>query len=179
MSRFEIVSKYKNNNINLPSRATKYSAGYDIEAAIDIVVPSLLNTILKNKEYLNIDIFNIEGHAAKLKNKGLKATMVPTGIKVELAPNEELEIRSRSSLSTKNLIFLANGVGTIDMDYYENETNEGEIHIPLVNLSPFDLFIKKGDKIAQALIKTYRITEDDAADGVRIGGFGSTNDVKD
>ena len=105
--------------------------------------------------------------------------MVPTGIKVMLAPNEELEIRSRSSLSTKNLIFLANGVGTVDMDFYNNETNEGEIHIPLVNLSPFDLFIKKGDKIAQALIKTYRITEDDAADGIRIGGFGSTNEIKD
>ena len=66
-----------------------------------------------------------------------------------------------------------------NLDFYNNETNEGEIHIPLVNLSPFDLFIKKGDKIAQALIKTYRITEDDAADGIRIGGFGSTNEIKD
>ena len=34
--------------------------------------------------------------------------------------------------------------------------------------------IKKGDKIAQAIIRKYYVTEDDAAGGMRTGGFGST-----
>ncbi len=38
---FEIVSKYKNNNINLPKRQTIASAGYDFEAAKDVVIPSI------------------------------------------------------------------------------------------------------------------------------------------
>lgn len=37
---FEIVKEYKDKNINLPIRKTKYSAGYDIEAAEDIIIPT-------------------------------------------------------------------------------------------------------------------------------------------
>ena len=37
---FEIAKGFENKGINLPIRKTKYSAGYDIEAAEDIVIPS-------------------------------------------------------------------------------------------------------------------------------------------
>lgn len=38
---FEVVAKYQDKNINLPRRQTLASAGYDIEAAEDITIPSI------------------------------------------------------------------------------------------------------------------------------------------
>jgi dUTP pyrophosphatase len=70
---------------------------------------------------------------------------------------------------------LANGVGIIDADYYNNPDNEGEIFLQMFNLSPFNIQIKKGEAIGQGIIKSYLTTEDDAASGQRLGGFGSTN----
>jgi dUTP pyrophosphatase len=64
----------------------------------------------------------------------------------------------------------------IDQDYYDNQDNEGHIYIQLLNLSPLDIQIKKGDIIAQGIIKPYLITEDDNAFGERLGGFGSTSE---
>ena len=45
----------------------------------------------------------------------------------------------------------------------------------MFNLSPFNIQIKKGEAIGQGIIKSYLTTEDDAASGQRLGGFGSTN----
>jgi dUTP pyrophosphatase len=69
---------------------------------------------------------------------------------------------------------LANGVGIIDADYYDNKDNEGEIFLQIYNLSPFNIQIKKGEAIGQGVILPYYITEDDNASGERTGGFGST-----
>ena len=62
----------------------------------------------------------------------------------------------------------------IDADYYNNPDNEGEIFFQLINLSPYNIILKKGEKIGQGIIKPYLTTEDDAATGDRLGGFGST-----
>lgn len=64
----------------------------------------------------------------------------------------------------------------IDADYYNNPDNEGEIFLQLINLSPCDILLRKGDVIGQAIIKPYLTTEDDIASGDRIGGFGSTSE---
>lgn len=64
----------------------------------------------------------------------------------------------------------------IDADYYNNPDNEGEIFLQLINLSPCDILLQKGDIIGQAIIKPYLTTEDDIASGDRIGGFGSTSE---
>ena len=60
------------------------------------------------------------------------------------------------------------------MDYYNNPDNEGHIYFQIINLSPVDIILHKGDKIGQGIIKNYDVTEDDAAIGERLGGFGST-----
>lgn len=70
---------------------------------------------------------------------------------------------------------MANSVGIIDADYYNNPDNEGEIFFQLINLSPVKIELKRGDIIGQGIIKQYLTTEDDMAAGERIGGFGSTN----
>ena len=56
-----------------------------------------------------------------------------------------------------------------------NPDNEGHIYFQIINLSPLDIVLKKGDAIGQGIIKPYLTTEDDKASARRIGGFGSTD----
>ena len=65
----------------------------------------------------------------------------------------------------------------IDADYADNPDNEGEIFFQFYNLSPFDIVLNKGDIIGQGIIKPFLTTDDDAANGKRVGGFGSTSNV--
>ena len=62
----------------------------------------------------------------------------------------------------------------IDADYYNNPDNDGEIFFQIINFSPYDIVLEKGEKIGQGIIHQYLTTYDDNATGERIGGFGST-----
>ena len=86
----------------------------------------------------------------------IKPTLVPTGIKCEMPQNMYLELSVRSSCPLKHWLILANGVGIIDSDYYNNPDNEGHIFFQIINLSPFDIILKKGDAIGQGIFKKYR-----------------------
>ena len=103
--------------------------------------------------------------------------MVPTGLKVKMPEDVVLKIHPRSGTGSNCLLQLANQTGVIDSDYYNNPDNEGHIFIPILNLSPYDIEIKKGDKIAQGIFEHYLITDDDEANGERTGGFGSTDSL--
>jgi dUTP pyrophosphatase len=111
---------------------------------------------------------------ALTKATAAKPTLVSTGMKCKLDPGTYLELSVRSSCPLKYWLFLANSVGIIDADYYNNPDNEGEIFFQMINLSPFAIKLQKGDVIGQGIIKPYLVTEDDAATGSRVGGFGST-----
>lgn len=106
-------------------------------------------------------------------NENKKVYKVKTGLSVELPDNTEMQIRARSGLGKRNIL-ITNGVGTIDFDY------RGELMLMFVNLGNEDFYIKKGDRIAQALITTklpYRMIEttDDLGNTKRgSGGFGHT-----
>ena len=65
----------------------------------------------------------------------------------------------------------------IDSDYADNPDNEGHIYFQIINLSPYDIQLQKGDIIGQGIIKKYLTTDDDTANGKRVGGFGSTSNV--
>ena len=146
---FEIVKGFENAGINLPVRKTKYSAGYDMEAAEDTVIPSF--------------------------KKGMKPTLVKTGIKAYMMEDEVLILANRSSNPGKKGLILANSIGVIDSDYYGNPDNDGAIMFSFFNIREEDLEIKKGDVVGQAIFQKYLITDDDIATGERIGGFGSTS----
>lgn len=105
-----------------------------------------------------------------------KPTLVSTGMKVYLDPGKYLELSVRSSCPLKHWLILANGVGIIDGDYVDNEDNEGEIFFQLINLSPYPILLKKGDKIGQGIIKDYHKTDNDNSTDTRISGLGSTTD---
>ena len=194
--RFEKVSKYKDVEIEMPKRKTIDSAGYDMVVAEDTIIPSsqslyTLMAVVDKELYDVSDIFNVffdpkaeskkkepkslEDMAMITKMTGAKPTLVPTGMKCYLDPNTYLELSVRSSCPLKYWLLLANGVGTIDRDYVDNRDNEGQIFFQMINLSPYDIILHKGDTIGQGIIKPYLTVDNDCATGIRAGGFGSTD----
>lgn len=146
---FEIAKGYENQGIKLPERKTKFSAAYDMESAEDVVIPSF--------------------------KKGMKPTLVKTGVKAYMQEDEVLYLYAKSSGFGKKGIVLSNSVGVIDGDYYENEDNDGNIMFSIINLKDEDLHIKKGDAIGQAMFAKFLKADNDEASEIRKGGFGSTS----
>jgi len=99
--------------------------------------------------------------------------LIPTGLRIELPPGYEAQVRARSGLAVKHGIGLANGIGTIDSDY------RGEIKVCLVNLGREAFTVNDGDRIAQMVIAAYvraALTKVDSLEdsGRGEGGFGHT-----
>lgn len=178
MAKFEKVKKYETAEIAFPVRKTKHSAGYDMAAAEDIIIPSYLSCIdnLYSKFESEKISSPIDLNTLKIYTKQYKPTLISTGMKCKLNSDQYLELSIRSSSPLKYWLILANGVGIIDSDYYNNSDNEGEIFFQVINLSPIDILIKKGDIIGQGIIKKYELIEDDNSSGLRSGGFGSTSE---
>lgn len=131
-------------NIILPKRATQYSAGYDIFSPISFFLSP---------------------------NEEIK---IPTGFKVYMLRDEFFEIVPRSGLGFKYYTRLANTVGVVDSDFFNNKSNEGHCFVKLRNEGDKILDINVGDAIAQGIFQKYLIADNDEADRVRSGGFGST-----
>ena len=139
-------------NINLPVRKTAKSAGYDVEAAEDIIVPVFEN--------------------------GCKPTLIHTGLKAYCQDDEWYMLANRSSNPGKKKLVLANGLGIIDADYYCNPDNDGEFMFAYYNIGTEPLEIKKGDVIGQVVFQKFLVVDNDNASGERTGGFGSTSKEK-
>lgn len=134
------------NAIKLPRRATSGSAGYDIFAPFEITL------------------------------KAGETVKIPTGIRVKIDDGWFLSLYPRSGLGFKFRLQLDNTVGIIDSDYY-NAENEGHIMVKLTNdtREGKTVQIAAGAGFVQGIFLEYGITEDDDADGERVGGFGSTD----
>ena len=173
---FEKVSRFAAADFNLPVRKTKNSAGYDFEVAEDICIPTWTSQLmaLAKATPQPKEPYSLEEMAALTKQTKAKPTLVSTGVKCHLEEGYYLELSVRSSTPLKYWIILANSVGIIDADYCDNPDNEGEIFFQVINMSPFDIYLKKGDIIGQGIIKRYEVTDNDKAIGERQGGFGST-----
>ena len=146
---FEIAKGWEDKDINIPVRKTKFAAGYDIEAAEDIVIPSF--------------------------KKGMAPVLIPTGLKAYMEDDEVLYLYNRSSNPKKKGLILANSVGVVDKDYYGNPDNDGHIMFAFFNIKDEDITIKKGEAIGQGVFSKYLVTDGDVALGERTGGFGSTD----
>ena len=133
-------------DVNLPVRSTIGSAGYDFECAENTT---------------------IHPHAIVL---------IPTGIKCQIDDDYYLQLALRSSTPKKRGLMLANGIGIIDSDYYNNPDNEGHIMFQVYNFTDTTVNILKGERIGQGMFMKYFKTDDDVASGIRTGGFGSTSD---
>lgn len=175
MIKFEKVTKFAEIDFPMPERKTKYSAGYDMAVAEDTVIPPAIEQLISLEKYVDREkTYSLEDIAKFTKLSKAKPTLVSTGVKCYLEEDTYLELSVRSSAPLKHWIVMANSVGIIDSDYCDNPSNEGEIYFQLINLSPVPIILKKGDIIGQGIIKKYLTTEDDKAEGERLGGFGST-----
>jgi dUTP pyrophosphatase len=132
-------------DLPLPSYATAGAAGMDLLAAVAAPV-----TI----------------------TPGARA-LIPTGLRVSIPDDHELQIRPRSGLALKSGITLPNSPGTIDADY------RGEIGVILLNAGDAPFVVERGMRIAQAVLAPVLRAEwvevdtlDETARGA--GGFGST-----
>ena len=142
---FEIAKGFENQGINLPVRSTKNSAGYDIEAAEDIIIPAF--------------------------KAGQKPVLVKTGLKAYMQSDEVLILANRSSNPGKKGLILANSIGVVDSDYYGNPDNDGHIMFAFFNFKDEDIEIKKGERIGQGMFQKYLVTDNDKVTKTRKGGF--------
>lgn len=177
MAHFEKVSKYANTDIIMPSRATEYSAGYDLYVAEDTIIPPIgehIHAMKTASGNLVGRVLTLDQMKDMTKALGAKPTLVSTGVKCKLENRTYLKVVPRSSTPLKYWLVVSNGEGIVDADYYDCEQNEGEIYVQLINLSPFPIKIQKGECVAQGIICPYGLTEDDIPGGQRVGGYGST-----
>ena len=156
MRKFEVISinqfnkdfkdtDTKYDDIIIPKRSTKFSAGYDFYMPYDL-------TIKKDE-----------------------IVLIPTGIKAMLNSDEFLGIYIRSSLGFKYNLRMCNQVGIIDSDYYNNTSNEGHIFVKLKNEGDNDIILKKYDRYVQGIIQKYYLVDNEKEiEDIRVGGIGSS-----
>ena len=155
--KFEFVKRYlespyfgaEGKTTRLPERSTKHAAGYDFY----------------NPETVRI-------------NPG-EIVYVKTGVKAKFPEEVALLLLNRSSNPKKKGLELANGVGLVDADYYDNPDNEGEIAFAFKNTRDYIVTIEEGEKLGQGMFVPFFITVDDGAEIKamdRKGGFGSSDE---
>lgn len=146
------------------------------EAERLLVVGKITKELPELLQLLN-DSFTMDLDLVKelVKKTDTRMTLIPTGVKIKLEEDQKLELFIRSSTPLGAYLMMANSVGIIDADYYGNPDNEGHIYFQVINLSPFNIRIKKGEIIGQGIISKYDKTTLDDASTTRVGGFGSTS----
>ena len=171
----------------LPEYQTSHSAGADFFCAEEVTIQSIWRTVLgilsdwafrriKLEYTTDEECFSNEYRKDTLR-RCLAPTLVHTGVKAFMGDDEVLELFNRSSNPLKRGLILANGVGVIDADYYNNKTNDGDIMFAFYNFLPWSVTIKAGERIGQGVFKKFlrptvglRIKDDE-----RVSGLGSTD----
>lgn len=133
-------------DIKLPKRATKGSAGYDFYSPI----PFALH------------------HWNDIK--------IPTGIRVRIADGWFLSCMPRSGMGFKHYLRLANTLGVIDNDYYfSSNEGHIWLKIRAENNQGKPFVVARGDGVMQGVFLPFGIADNDNPRGKRVGGFGSTS----
>ena len=101
-----------------PAYQTEHAAGMDLHAAVDAAI-----TIEPGE-----------------------VVAVPTGLRLEIPPGFEGQIRGRSGLAAKHAVGVPNAPGTIDADY------RGEVKVLLVNWGRVPFTVTRGERIAQLVV---------------------------
>lgn len=129
----------------LPTRGSKTSAGYDFYLPTNV-------TLQPNEK-----------------------VCVWSDVKAYMQEGEVLMIHVRSSIGIKKGLMLSNLTGVIDADYFENESNDGNIGIALYNYSDKVVELSKGERICQGVFMPFLVADNGNTNKERTGGIGSTN----
>ena len=135
------------NSIKLPKRATIHAAGYDIFTIVDFVL------------------------------EPTEEVLIPLGIKIYMLGDEFFMIAPRSGMGFKYYARLANTLGIIDSDYYNNANNEGHCWAKIRNEGNKQMVVRAGDAIAQGIFQKFLLADGDSLENGerRNGGLGSTD----
>ena len=103
-------------DVKYPSYAYETDSGFDLFSTIDTVL------------------------------EPLERALIPTGLKIDIPENYEVQVRTKSGLALNRGLMVLNSPGTVDQGY------TGEIKVILFNASSVQNKIEKGMKIAQAVV---------------------------
>lgn len=103
-------------------------------------------------------------------------TIIPLNVIIKIPEKYFLLLAARSSLPLKKSLIIANGIGIIDQDYCGKND---EIGLEVMHFLNKDIEIKRGERIAQAMLIQFekvRLFEKNTDSlGSSRGGFGSTD----
>lgn len=123
---------------SLPQKGSTHAVGFDLRADLSSLAYKDFQKqkkMLDFKEFLNQFFIVLPPQEVKV---------LPTGLKLELGKDMELDIKSRSGLFSKKGILVQ---GTIDPDY------RGEIRIMMMNLGKKGVEIRHGERLAQGVFR--------------------------
>jgi dUTP pyrophosphatase len=128
-----------------PSYQSEHAAGMDLHAAVDTPVTIAPGAV----------------------------EAIPTGLRLEIPPGHEGQIRGRSGLAARHAVGVPNAPGTIDADY------RGEVKVLLVNWGREPFVVTRGERVAQLVIApvaraVLEVTTELSATARGEGGFGHT-----
>lgn len=178
MMNYNVINFYKMHEcVKTPQFQTKYSACFDIPALI-FDKEQVLSYNNENK-IIEKELFFDESKLLRfIKIKPFERVLIPTGLIFSFDCMYSMRIHSRSGLSIKRGLVLANQEGIIDCDYNQH------LFVCIINLTNIQQRIYNGDRIAQAeivanmhqmdsmVLNQSEIKPQQISD--RIGGFGST-----
>lgn len=158
----ETVKVINLSNNPLPKYETKGAAGMDLRADFSRITTENPVVFKAGSGYFDFE-------KQMLRIDPMARVLIPTGLKVALPENIEMQIRPRSGMALKKGLTVINTPGTVDEDY------RGEVGAPIINLSPEPVWIESGERICQAVFNEItRVTweEVDILDETERGGGG-------
>lgn len=112
-------------------------------------IPTLAEDEDNLPAYASVDAAGADVRAYLMEELTLSpgsSALIPTGLRFEIPPGYEIQVRPRSGLALKHQVTVLNTPGTIDADY------RGELKVILINHGREDFIIKPGMRIAQIIL---------------------------
>lgn len=152
-------------DVELPTRATWESAGYDLRAYLKGQTITIYDIVNRDTQHRTRDVLTLMPG---------ERCIVPCGFKAQLPPGYFAAIVPRSSRVLKVALGVANAPGIIDADY------PGEWGVLVRNDSDIPLVIDHNERIAQAVLLRHEVFKQEVVEHIaestnRTGGFGSTD----
>ena len=173
----------------LPKRQTRFSAGFDVFANEDKVIPAGQTELIGLGIAIDLDDWYYEisyRHARKNNNSHIASANIAYQSVEDFKNKFLLELHIRSSLRAKGLTSL--GTGVIDIDYpdeikmvvhnpvtLEGYSIDDRYRLCVPTSCDYSYKINKGDKIGQLILKRhegYLLPQEYTLDNERVGGFG-------